>query len=44
MGKAEGKRPLGSPRLKWQVNIKMNLQGEGGGGVDCFDLVQGKER
>jgi hypothetical protein len=24
-GKAEGKRPLGRPRLEWVVTIKMNL-------------------
>jgi hypothetical protein len=25
-GKPEGKRPLGSPRLRWVNNIKMNLR------------------
>jgi hypothetical protein len=25
MGKLEGKRPLGKPRLRWEENIKMNL-------------------
>jgi hypothetical protein len=24
--KPEGKRPLGRPRCRWEVNIKMNLQ------------------
>ena len=26
VGKPEGKRPLGRPRLKWEDNIKMDLQ------------------
>jgi hypothetical protein len=25
MGKPEGKRPLGTPRLIWEDNIKMDL-------------------
>jgi hypothetical protein len=26
VGKPEGKRPLGSPRRRWENNIKMDLQ------------------
>jgi len=26
MGKPEGKRPLGRPRLRWEDNIKMDVQ------------------
>ena len=26
VGKPEGKRPLGSPRSRWEDNIKMDLQ------------------
>ena len=26
VGKPEGKRPLGSPRLRWEDNIKMDLR------------------
>ena len=26
MGKCEGKRPLGRPMSRWEVNIKMDLQ------------------
>ena len=26
VGKAEGRRPLGRPRLKWEDNIKMDIQ------------------
>jgi len=25
VGKSEGKRPLGRPRLRWEDNIKMHL-------------------
>jgi hypothetical protein len=31
VGKPEGKRPLGRPRLRWVDNIKMDLQGVGWG-------------
>jgi hypothetical protein len=26
VGKPEGKRPLGRPKLRWESNIKMDLQ------------------
>jgi hypothetical protein len=26
VGKPEGKRPLGRPRLRWENNIRMDLQ------------------
>ena len=26
VGKAEGKRPLGTPRRRWEDNIKMDVQ------------------
>jgi hypothetical protein len=31
VGKSEGKRPLGRPRLRWGDDIKMDLQEVGGG-------------
>jgi hypothetical protein len=31
VGKAEGKRPLGRPRCRWEDNIKRDLQDVGGG-------------
>jgi len=36
VGKPRGKRPLGRPRLRWEDNIKMDLQevGVGGHGLD----------
>ena len=40
VGKLEGKRPLGSPRRKWEDNIKTDLQEVGCGGVDWIGLAQ----
>jgi len=34
VGKTEGKRPLGMPRLRWENNIKMDLQEVGWKGMD----------
>ena len=34
VGKPEGKRPLGRPRLTWEENIKMDLQEMGCGFMD----------
>ena len=33
LGKPEGKRPLGRPRRRWEVNIKMDFQEVGRGGA-----------
>jgi len=33
VGKPEGKRPLGGPRLRWEDNIKI-------GGMDWLDMAQ----
>ena len=43
MGKPEGKRPLGRPRLRWEDNIKMDLQDVGVGG-DWMELAQDRDR
>jgi hypothetical protein len=32
VGKPEGKRPLASPKHRWEDNIKIDLQEFGGGG------------
>jgi hypothetical protein len=37
VGKSEGKRPLGKPRLRWEDNIKVDLQDVGFGGMDWID-------
>jgi hypothetical protein len=34
VGKPEGNRPLGSPRRRWVVNIKIDLVEIGRGSVD----------
>ena len=44
VGKPEGKRPLGRPRLRWEDNIKMDLQEVGCGGMDWIDLAQDRDR
>jgi len=40
MGKPEGKRPLGSPRRRWEDNIKADAQEVGCWGMDWIDLGQ----
>jgi len=39
VGKPEGKRTLGRPRLRWEDNIKMDLQEVGCGGMDWIGLA-----
>jgi len=43
VGKPEGKKPLGRPRLRWEDNIKMYLQEVGCGGKDWTDLAHDRE-
>ena len=43
VGKPEGKRPPGRPRLRWEDNITMNLQEVGCGGTDWIELAQDKD-
>jgi hypothetical protein len=40
VGKPEGKRPLGRPRLRWEDNTKMVLRDIGWGYMDWIDLAQ----
>ena len=44
MGKLEGKSPLGSPRRRWEDNIKMDLQEVGYGGMDWIEMAQDRDR
>jgi len=44
VGKPEGKRPMGRPRRRREVNIKMDLQEVGGGCGDWMELVQDRDR
>jgi len=38
VGKPQGKKPLGRPRHRWEVNIKMDLQGVE---CECMDWITG---
>ena len=44
MGKPEGMWPFGRPRLRWEGNIKMDLQEMGCGGMKWIDLAQDRDR
>jgi len=40
VGKPEGKRPFGRPRLRWEANIKLDFQEVGWGAVALITVVQ----
>jgi len=42
--KPEGKRPLGRPRLRWEDNIKMDIQEVGCAYMDWSELAQDRYR
>jgi hypothetical protein len=44
VGKLEEKRPLGRRRIRWEDNIKMNLQEVGCVGMDWIELAQDRDR
>ena len=44
VGKPEGTRPMGRPRLRWEDNIKIDLQEVGGGCGDWMELAQDWDR
>jgi hypothetical protein len=44
VGKPEGKRPLGRPRLRWVDNIRMDFGEVGGGDVDWTGLAKDRNR
>ena len=44
VGRPEAKRPLGRPRRRWEVNIKMDLQEVECEGMDWIDLAQDWDR
>jgi hypothetical protein len=44
VGKPEGKMPVGRPRHRWEVNIKMNLKEVEWGSMDWIDLVQNRDK
>jgi hypothetical protein len=39
VGKPEERRPLGTPRRRWEDNIKMDLREVGWGGMDWISLA-----
>jgi hypothetical protein len=44
VGNPEGKTPLGSPRRRWDYNIKKDVQKLGFGDEDWIGLVQDRDR
>jgi hypothetical protein len=44
VGKAEGKRPFGRPRRRWEGNIKMDIQEVGCGDMDWIELARDRDR
>jgi len=44
VGKAEGKRPLVRPRLRWDDNIKIYVQPTGWESVEWTDLAQDTDK
>ena len=44
VGKPEGKRPMGRPRLRWMDNIRMDLHEVGCGYMDWTGLAQARDR
>jgi len=44
VGKPEGRRPLGRPRLRWVDNIRVDLQDVGCGYMDWIGLDQDRDR
>jgi hypothetical protein len=43
VGKPKGKRPLGRHRLRWNNNIKVNLQEMGCAGMDWIELAADRD-
>jgi hypothetical protein len=44
VGKAEGKRPLGRSKRRWEDGIKMDLMEIGWAGVEWIQLAQDRNR
>ena len=44
VGKPEGKRSHGISRLRWECNIKMDLQKVGCGSMDWIEVAQDRNR
>jgi hypothetical protein len=44
VGRPEGERQLGRPRLRWMGNNKMDLREIGWSGMDWTDLAQDRDQ
>jgi hypothetical protein len=44
VGEPDGRRPLGRPRHRWEVNIKIDLEEVGCGSLDWIVLAQDREQ
>ena len=44
VGKPEGKRPLGSPRRRWENNIKIDLREAGCDSGEWIDLAEDRDQ
>jgi hypothetical protein len=44
VGMPEGKTPLGRPRCRWVINIKMGFREIGWGGMDWIHLAQDRDK
>jgi hypothetical protein len=44
VGKPEGKRQLGRPKLRWGNNIRMDLREVGLEGADWMSLAQDRDK
>jgi hypothetical protein len=44
VGRPEGKRPFGTPRRRWEDDIKMDIQEVGWGAMDWIELAQDRDR
>ena len=44
VGKPEGKRPLGRPRLRWLGSIRLDPQNMGSGYMDWIGLAHDRDR
>jgi len=43
-GKLAGKRPLGTPRHRWEDNIKVDIKETEWAGMDWFNVVQDNDK
>jgi hypothetical protein len=44
VGNPEGTRPFGTPRQRWEGNIKTDLQEVGWGGMDWTELAKDRDK